>query len=79
MIGKKTILPVIASLASLASGVASAHPTGHDEFSMAELLEHLVTSPFHISVIVGAIIIGVLLYRRMSGRRTSDKSESSHE
>ena len=78
MIGKKTILPLIASLASLASGAASAHPAGHGELSMGELLEHLGTSAFHIGVIVAAITIGVLLYRLHVGR-TSDKSEASHE
>ncbi len=78
MIGKKYTLPLIASLASLASGAANAHPAGHGELSMGELLEHLGGSIFHIGVIVAAITIGVLLYRLHSGR-TSGNSEASHE
>ncbi len=68
----------VATALLIAAGPASAHPTGHGGFSLAELVAHLSTNAFHIGVIVAAFV-AIALMRRGKGAADTDGSEAANE
>ena len=68
----------VAAALLTAAGPASAHPTGHGGFSLAELVAHLSTNAFHIGVIVAAVV-AIALMRRGKGAADTDGSEAANE
>ena len=81
MSAKKLTLSTTAIAILTCVGPANAHPLGHEEFSFAELVEHVTTDPFHVGAIVIAAvaIVAILRLRKRQGRRDNDKSGSANE
>ena len=50
--------------AFLAASQASAHPSGHTELTVSQVIGHVVASPFHVGVIVTSVLAVVLLLNK---------------
>lgn len=49
----------------------SAHPSGHVEITMSKLIEHVLSSPFHIGVIATVVIAAALCVHSVSKQNKS--------
>lgn len=57
--------------ASLASGASFAHPSLHHQLGFLDGIRHMLTQPYHLLVLFGAIALLVfVLYRFISTRQT---------
>ncbi len=63
--------------ALLAVSTASAHPSGHAEVTMSQLIEHMLASPFHTGIIAASVIAVAVVIRTVSKQKAAkaDKSE----
>jgi len=63
--------------ALLAVSTASAHPSGHAEITMSQLIEHMLASPFHTGIIAASVIAVAVVIRTVSKQKAAkaDKSE----
>jgi hypothetical protein len=63
--------------ALLAVSQVSAHPSGHTEITMSQLIEHMLASPFHTGIIAASVIAVAVVIRTVSKQRAikADKSE----
>jgi len=57
--------------ALLAVTTASAHPSGHMEFTMSQVINHMLSSPFHAGIIATVVIAVALGVRALSKQKTS--------
>jgi len=57
--------------ALLAVSQVSAHPRGHAEVTMSQLIEHMLTSPFHTGVIAVAVLAVAFTVHRLSKLKAS--------
>ncbi|WP_306144001.1 hypothetical protein [Roseibium sp. MMSF_3412] len=65
---------VTATALSLIASPALAHPGDHHEVSgWSEAVQHLLSSPFHLALVAGAIVLGFGLLKVRSSRRRSQK------
>jgi hypothetical protein len=65
--------------ALLAAGAAVAHP-GHDTapaMGLFESLEHMLTSPYHLGVLLGAVVVGLVGARVWRAASRSQRSTRS--
>ena len=56
VLNKKLTRLSLAIPALLAVSTASAHPSGHTEFTMSQVINHMLASPFHTGVIVAGVV-----------------------
>ncbi|MEO1112366.1 MAG: hypothetical protein AAFY05_08540 [Pseudomonadota bacterium] len=62
-----------AALTALASP-ALAHPGDHHDVSgWSEAVQHLLSSPFHLALVAGAIVLGFGLLRVRAAKRQAGK------
>ena len=63
--------------ALLAVSQVSAHPGGHAEVTMSQLVEHMLASPFHTGIIAASVIAVAVVIRTVSKQKAAkaDKSE----
>jgi len=63
--------------ALLAVSQVSAHPSGHAEVTMSQLIEHMLASPFHTGIIAASVIVVAVVIRTVSKQKAAkaDKSE----
>lgn len=57
--------------ALLAVSQVSAHPSGHAEITMSQLIEHMLASPFHTGIIAMAVIAVAFTVYKLSKLKTS--------
>lgn len=62
---------VIAAL--LIVSTASAHPNGHIELTMSQLIGHMFASPFHTGIIVVTIIASSFLIRLLFTKKSNKR------
>jgi len=60
-----------AILALLAASTASAHPSGHMELTMSQMINHMLASPFHTGMIVAGVIVVSFVINAVSKRKVS--------
>ncbi|MEM8702573.1 MAG: hypothetical protein AAGF82_12180 [Pseudomonadota bacterium] len=59
---------------SLIASPALAHPGDHHEMSgWSDAVHHLLSSPFHLALAVGAIVLGFSFVKVARGRRKAGK------
>jgi len=75
----KHALTTLTAAAFLGAAPAFAHPAGHEEFSVGELMEHLTSDPFHLISILAAVVAIALMLRRLRASRKAGKSEAANE
>jgi len=66
----------IALPALLVVSQASAHPSGHTEITMSQLVEHMLASPFHTGVIVVAVLAVAFTIHKLSKHKASKVNKS---
>jgi type IV secretory pathway VirB2 component (pilin) len=57
--------------ALLAVSTASAHPSGHMEFTMSQVINHMLASPFHTGIMVAGIVAIAFAINLVSKRKGS--------
>lgn len=62
--------------ALFAVSTASAHPSGHAEVTMSQLIEHMLASPFHTGVIVAAVLAVAFAVHKLSKHKASKVNKS---
>ena len=60
--------------ALLAVSQASAHPGGHMEFTISQLVSHVVASPFHAGIIAVSVLVVVLLINKIAKYKTMQRT-----
>lgn len=59
--------------AALLTTKASAHPNGHAELTMSQLIDHMLASPFHTGMIATAVIaVAFVIYNVANKANKSD-------
>ncbi len=52
---------------------ASAHPNGHAELTISQLIEHMLASPFHTGIIaVGVTVVAFVIHKVANKTNKSD-------
>jgi len=62
--------------ALLAVSQVSAHPSGHAEVTISQLIEHMLASPFHTGVIVAAVLAVAFTVHKLSKHKASKVNKS---
>lgn len=62
--------------ALLAASQVSAHPGGHEDVTMLQLIEHMLASPFHAGVITVAVIAVAFTVHKLSKHKASKVNKS---
>lgn len=60
----------------LVASTAAAHPGEHMEFTMPQVINHMITSPFHAGIIITALVAVVVAVSLVSKRKGSKANKS---
>jgi hypothetical protein len=71
MLNKTLTRLSLAIPALLAASTASAHPSGHMEFTMSQVINHMLASPFHTGIIVAGVVAVAFAVSSVSKRKGS--------
>jgi len=66
MLNKTLTRLSLAIPALLAVSMASAHPGGHMEFTMSQVINHMLASPFHTGIIVAGVVAVAFIIHKVS-------------
>lgn len=55
---------------------ANAHPGGHMEFSMSQIISHVFASPFHVGIIASGFLITVFLLKKGAKHKAIKRAKS---
>ena len=73
MLNKMLTRLSLAIPALLAATQASAHPGDHMEFTMSQVISHMLTSPFHTGIIVIAVVaVAFVIHKHVSKANKPD-------
>jgi hypothetical protein len=77
MLNKIITRLLLVTPALLAVSQVSAHPSGHAEITMSQLIEHMLASPFHTGIIAVSVIAVAVMIRTVAKQKAvkADKSE----
>jgi len=62
--------------ALLAVSQVHAHPGGHAEVTMSQLIEHLFTSPFHTAIIAASVVAVAAVIRTVLKQKVEKLDQS---
>ena len=62
--------------ALLAVSQVSAHPSGHAEVTMSQLIEHMLASPFHTAIIAASVVAVAVVIRTVLKQKVAKLDQS---